>query len=618
MKLRHYTLIALLIGASGFRSSLLSQVRPDLAGDTLARIGSEGITGADLLRRLEVMPFPDKTKKVDSDTIKAMALRAMIAEKVLAHEQRGSGQADEAAIVFMHHELENALVRDELYRRHILENIRTSPEELTLGLNRIVHVNKVLALMTSGEEAARGLAKRLLQAYPDSLLKRIPSSMYSECDTLTIGYGAPDSSFETAAFAIGTTRVSPPFHSVQFGWGVLYLLNRASNPEVSSMSLADRSARVDKILRARHETELFEHYYAEVLKSRHASGDSAMFNILADSIVALWKEDTTHFRSKRGYILTGDLVDLLERRLAPFLNRTLVTLEDGMLSLGQVLEMFRYVDFQSKALEGMPFKAALNEAVRQAVGNELLAREGRKEGLQNDLAVIDDIRLWSDYWAARSQYYRVRDSVKVSNEEILVHLVKNAGIFGKYFEVNVREILCDSLGAFTKVLDEMGRGRSMTEMARELSKRREWAAHGGESGFFEVRLHPDLGFQALMTDSGKIAGPVKLPEGYSLSQVLGKRLTRNARTNFDILRRSVYNRLLAEKQKHTVDAYIADLARKERVSIDYGKLHRLSYNRIPMFTRRLIGFGGRMSAAPMLMRQWDWINEYLPPNEVIP
>ncbi len=596
----------------------LAQKAPDLSRDTLARIGPGGITTLDLLQRLELMPFPDRTKNVNSDSIKAMGLHALIAEKVLANEQRRLGIPEDQNNGVMQRELENALIRDELYRQHIVDNVEVSPAEITQGLNRITKVNKVLAFLVQGEEDARSIAAFLRTAKPDSVLGTVPASLYTECDTLTIKFGAPDTSFERAAFAIGKSRVSAPFSSARFGWAVLYLLDRTTDREAVGMSLQDRSRRVEKILRARHETALYEEYYARILKSKHASGDSTTFNILADTIVALWREDTAHFQSRGYYILTGDLVDLLTERLRPVLERTCVTLEDGALTLGEILEMFRYADFQSKYPGGISFKADLNEAIRNLVGNELLAREGKKEGLEHSPAVQHDLQLWTDYWAARAVYYRVRDSVMVTDDEILAHLVKNAAIFGRYFEVNIREVLCDSLREMDSALRELDRGKSLAEVAREYSKRRAWAARGGESGFFDVSLHPEIGFLALNTDSGKLAGPVKVPEGVSLFQVLGKRLTPKAVTNFDILRKNVRARLLVEKRKRAIDRFIAEAARDQHVTIDYEKLKRVAYNRVPMFTRRLIGFGGRMSAAPMLMKLWDWTRQYRPPEEVIP
>ena len=37
-----------------------------------------------------------------------------------------------------------------------------------------------------------------------------------------------------------------------------------------------------------------------------------------------------------------------------------------------------------------------------------------------------------------------------------------------------------------------------------------------------------------------------------------------------------------------------------------------------MFTQRFMGFGGMMTAVPLLMQQWEWMKEYEQLAKVIP
>jgi parvulin-like peptidyl-prolyl isomerase len=595
-----------------------AQKAGSLPQDTIARVGTAVITARELKLRLELMPFPDTQKGMNIDTLKARALRAMIAEKALAHEKRVRGLPEDRSTELMRYELENVLVRDELYRREVVAKSRPTPEEIAVGMNRYVYVSKVLSFLVRDEEDGITLARMLKNRRPDSLVQVIPNALYYQCDTLTIRFGAPDTAFENAAYAIGKSRVSKPFRSAMFDWAVLYLLDKGQNPEAMEKNLADRHRRVEKTLQARHEGERYEQYYRQTLISRNALADSALFTLLADSIVALWKEDTSHFQSHGAYILTGDVVDLLITRLRPFLDSVFVSIDDGNLTLGQVLEMFRYLDFRSKALEGLAFKLELNEAVKGVVAREILVREGRKQGLQYLADVQEDLRLWDDFWAARQLYYIVRDSVAVTDDDVVRHLLKNKEIFGRAYEVNVREVLTDSLREMAAILDQLERGRSLADLAREFSRRTEWAPNGGESKFFRVLQHPELGFEALMADTGKLTGPVGLPEGSSLFIVLGKRRTKDATVGFDTLSQNIRMRLLGEKRKQTVDRYIANLVREQQVSIDEEKLRNVRINQVPMFTRRFIGFGGKMAAAPLLMKQWDWVKESQVPGTIVP
>jgi hypothetical protein len=166
-----------------------------------------------------------------------------------------------------------------------------------------------------------------------------------------------DTTVERVAYEIGSSRVSKTFYSSKVGWLVLYLLDRHPNPVAAKQNSSDRHHSVEKILRSRMEVNVGEKFYYKTLVSKHAQADSNVFNLLADSIVGLWKEDTIKFHAKNGYFVTSDMADALIERMRPFLEKTLVDLDDGNLTLGEVLEMFRYEYFVSSVLEGIRFKA---------------------------------------------------------------------------------------------------------------------------------------------------------------------------------------------------------------------------------------------------------------------
>jgi len=596
----------------------IAQKRAMLPSDTVAWIGQTVITARDLLLRLELMPFPGKQTKAEAETLKSKALYALIAEKVLAHAAARQGIGEDEKTGLMKRELENVFVRDELYKREIVAHAAPSREEIAEGMTRIVKEVQVLSFLVRSEEKGMSLVRVLRICRPDSILQKIPSSFYTQADTIMIRFGAADTAYENAAYAIDKSRVSRVFSSSNFGWAVLYLLDKRTYKPAVELALPDRQRRVESTLRGRREQELVGKYSFEVLKSRRASADSLLFYALSDSISSLWKEDTSHFKSHGKFILTSDLVDLMMVRMKPLLGATFVTIDDGNLTLADVLEMFRYLDFTSGTCEGDPFRLELNDAVKDLVAKELLVREGRRQGLQNTRDVQNDVQLWTDSWAARSLYYRVRDSISVSDEDILRHLLKNNLYFGHSYQVNVRELLAKNLSVIANVYDEMKRGGSLDALAKQYSLRPEWAGRGGESGFFDVADHPEIGFRALMADTSALVGPVKLAEGYSVFKVLGKRSTALARTTFDTLRANVRRRLLTEKRKEILDGYVAEQAREQRVVIDQNKLRQVPYTQVPMFSRRFIGFGGRMAATPLLMQMWDWIKQFQQPPSILP
>jgi len=609
----HLWLCSLLLSGSS-----LAQKAAVLPQDTLATVGPSVITARDLILRLELMPFPAKQTKAEAETLKAKALYALVAEKVLARAASREGISEDAKTTLMKRELENLFVRDELYKREIVARAAPTRDEIAGGMARIVKEVQVLSFLVRSEQEGAALSRILRTCESDSVPQKVSRSLYAQVDTITIRFGSPDTAYENAAYSIDRSRVSRVLFSNNFGWAVLYLLDKRTYKPAVEQGLPDRQRRVEQILQGRHEQELVGAYSFEVLKSLRAKADSMLFNAFADSLSSLWMEDTSHFKSHGRFLLTSDLVDLMMGRLKTYLRSVFVTIADGNLSLEEVLEMFRYVDFTSSMSEGDAFKLELNSAIKDVVAKELLVRAGRRRGLQNTRAVRGDLELWSDYWSARSLYYRVRDTISVSEEDIFRHLVKNKEVFGRSYQVNVREVLVAGLSDVAKIFDELKPGRSLDALASQLSLRSEWGKNGGESGYFDVAEHPEIGFHALMADTSTLLGPLKLPEGFSVFRVLGKRSTKRALASFDTLRSNMQRRLLTEKRKATLDRFVAEQAREQRVIINQNKLKQVRYSRIPMFTRRFVGFGGRMAATPLLMQMWDWITQFQQPPSIIP
>jgi len=618
MKLINRVAIILSISFVAYFSGL-SQEREALPQDTLARIGLSAITARDLLERIELIPFPRKYRPSQMDSVKVKVLMALIAEKVLANEAKRKSVSEDVVTKLMHHELENLFIRDELFKREVEANAKPTAEEVIAGMHRFEWKLKVIAFLVRSEAEGEALAKHLRASKTKNILEGLRRDLFTEIDTIYIRFGGPDSAYENAAYSIGNSRVSKPFYSHNLGWSVLYLLDKIMNSESIKMTLDERSRKVDKTLKERYEQDIGERYSLAVLSSKNAVADSNIFNEFADSLIALRREiGPKYYQRDGGYMVTSEMVDVLIYRLKPYLDTTFITITGGNMTLGELLEMFRYENFISKSLEGFSFKMELNEEVKHLVGNELLAREGRRQLLQNSAPVQRDLELWTGYWAACQLYYDVRDSVKVTNEDIVEHLLKTKEIFGRYYEVNVREILTYSQEVMTRIINELQCGNKLAEMVSQYSIRAEWVKNGGESGYFVILQHPEIGFRALLADTGTLVGPVKLKDGYSLFTVLGKRRTKEAVVGFDTLCRNVRERLTIEKRKQATDRYIAKLAREQQVSIDYKKLKLVRPSSIPMFTQRFMGFGGMMTAIPLLMQQWDWIKEYEQLAKTIP
>jgi hypothetical protein len=54
------------------------------------------------------------------------------------------------------------------------------------------------------------------------------------------------------------------------------------------------------------------------------------------------------------------------------------------------------------------------------------------------------------------------------------------------------------------------------------------------------------------------------------------------------------------------------------VRIFYDRISHADVENMDMFTRRLLGFGGKINAAPLLIPQWEWVEEWKNMQKKVP
>jgi hypothetical protein len=309
----------------------------------------------------------------------------------------------------------------------------------------------------------------------------------------------------------------------------------------------------------------------------------------------------------------------VSRELTPLLDTELIAMPGAGMTVGDVLEAMKYQEPGFETLHPRGFRVRLNEHLRTLTSADLLTHRGIREGLDQSPEVRHDVALWDDARLARLMQHEVARSVTITHEDLVKALEDHAASLAGDYEVNLREILTETFPSSLRVLDSLSRGADFAALAASHSIRKEWALRGGESGFFVVSEHPALGFAALIRDSGSIGGPLHLPEGYSVFTPLAVR-ARGGRSvpSPDSLTRSVRDYVIAEKTDRAIQATIASLADRGSIHVNMDRLRRLTPAPFNMVTRRFIGFGGVMMAAPALAPNFDWVRQVKDARALIP
>ncbi len=589
--------------------SLLHAQGGKLPTDTLAVYGTSVITARDFLERMELMPFPGKDHPSQHDSAKVLALRALVAEKLLAQEAAVRGLGRDSASVRRRDALERLMVRDELYKEEVTAKITVTDKDLSTGMRRYPHELHLLFFSAYSGPLARELRDSLAaRTSIDTAIHRLSPRLLRRGDSLTVLLGSKDWSLEDTAYALTMQRrLSQAVKTDYFGWGVLYLLEDRTNNDALNKSIPDRISAVRSIMRQRRMDERAERFQGKILSPQHARVDSVLFEEIAKLLFARIQADAPQRTTKAGYRLIGPDLDSLEIAFAGRLDDDIVGLPGRGMSLRGMIDAIRSHEIAFPVLEPEPFRNRLNANFKDLVADELLAREAYRQNIQHSEAVRHDVAVWDDYWSAAALIRVIKDSLKESKDDVMQFLMEHGGPLGTEYEVNVREVLCDSMSTALEMLRRVMDGDSLSMLARKYSRRPGWAARGGESGFFAVDVFPSLGFPALFQDSATIGGPLRLKEGYSVFTTLGKRTSRpDGRILLDSLMYFGQIGARATMEQRAISAVVSSLAEKAGVRLYLDRLTRVKVTPNNMFTRRLLGFGGVLTAVPTILPIWEW------------
>jgi hypothetical protein len=580
---------------------------PTVPSDTLATVGPRVITSRDVIERIEMMPWPGKDKPSQMDSAKIRALQSLAAEAILSMEAPSQGVVDDSTLRMQSQNVEKLMVRDELYKREVRGKVSLTPEEIHQGLKRFARQIKALMINVGSEVDAANLIKQLRSGASVDSLARVRRL---QVDSANVRFGMLEKSQEDAVYGISASKpVSDPVNVPRLGWVVLYYVESSTDPDFAKLSQSERQQTVQQKLTRRKEAVRAGSYVSNHLASRRAEVRPGPFGLLATTLHDLFAGDTVHFKNQAGYRL--DMVaPAAEARLAPHLHDPLVDLEGGTMTMQEVLEAWRNFDFLIPTLEKKEFMRQMNGAVREVVMREFLVREAYRQKLQHTAAVQHDVDVWLNAWQANLLARQVVNGVKVTDQEVSDYLVAHADEFGDDYLVNIRELLSDSLSTALSLLERVVRGENFKQLAKEHSKRQGWAKDGGETGYFVVSRLPEVGLLALESDTGKILGPVKTKDGYSIFSVLGKKLRKGKGVMpYDSLKEEVRAELYKKKVSGKLDDFVAAAAKNYPVTLHYDRLKQLQISPINVVTKRMIGFGGSMPASPGLVPVFRWVDK---------
>ncbi len=373
-------------------AQLVGTVSPD---EVLARVGPKVITAEEFLERIELMPWKDKELVADHDSIKALALRSLVAEKLLAMDAEARGIGMDEKTEAMLKGVEEMLTKDQLYKEVAVKNAVVPREEIERGLGRYPWSLLVKGYLFPNRKAAVRFFDAVQNTEnADSAASELNALMLKVTDTSWVGYGDLFPSLEDAVYALHGPGFTEPAFSPSEGWSVFRVFDRRSNALWASQSQSERLLEVQKKARVRVEQQRAFSFARNYMRQRPMHIDSSLFAVLADSVMTIVRADTAETRPR-----LSEYVDILRGMLADKLHATFATGNGLQWTLEEILEALRFYPNEfPKNHNPKVVNYAVNQFVMEAVEGAVLAAEGRHRGLDKGKDVRQQMSTWSDAW----------------------------------------------------------------------------------------------------------------------------------------------------------------------------------------------------------------------------
>ncbi len=588
---------------------------------TVAKVGNLDISTKEFLKRYEMTPLFRKQIKRITPSLKLEFLYSLISEKLWALEAEQMGLDTLKAMKFADEEFEKMFARDALYHREILDKIKITDEDLIRAYARNSEKLYVNFLFSSDEKTIWNLYHMLNAGVPfDSVLSIRPEAK-EQSKPEEIVFGQMEEAVQDSLYSLKIGQFTSPIFTPD-GWYIFKLTDRVKQVFNTESDKENAAQIVKKTLEAYQSKKLYRDFYLNFFKDKRVDINAPLFQSLARKISSTFEKKKFDYRIKDGdpiYFEPDELVKLENEFGLDSLGMSYIEFKEKPITLRKFMNILTFEEFNSKTYDLNSIAKLLDSFTRKTIENEFLARQALKEGLENLPSVTNDLKMWHESYLAQMLQKKFIDSAKISNSEVYNYYLKNNKDEKFPEEVNIIEVLTTSPDTVSIIMNELNKGTDIRTLAKEYTIRSWTKKQSGEFGYFPVTMYGEIGKIASDMKVGEIFGPLKVPEGYSIFKLIGKHPAKvNTAEPFDKLKDDIRGYLAFKKERNAMTRYTLLLAQKFGIDIDTQVLEKIEVTNINMFAYRMLGFGGRITAVPLLTPNVDWVEPYLKSMNINP
>lgn len=588
-----------LAGARGLSQDTTLNDRP------VARIGGwKAVSEKEFLARYEFSPGFERHNAVKKEENKKVFLASLLAEKILAARASEEGLASTPQYREAIARVERLLTRDELYQREVRAKLVLTDEEIRRG-RAMLRTRLDVVLMFAATEGGASFLERQIRGgtkLENLVIAPGEDSLMSGPDSLVVRWGEGNPKVEEVCYALPLGGTSEPV-AFDDGYYIFKVVRRSIGRVPGADDDLSERKKAEKVLRQRKEEEKTFDVMASFLRGKKAEVDRAAFRTV---VVAILQTAAAH-SSGTQKLFTLDLpaLDALHRRLEATWDSPFVIFAKGSWTLGDALTRVRESGFGIAAPVEKNCRKALDDRLRGIIFQEELADEAFRQHLERSPEVAWKMSMWSDSFLASLLRNMIADSMSIALADIAEYSNNMVSDSPSVPLVAVEIVKFDSLSRARMFADSLDSGVSPAATAG----REKWCTliAGADRYWTEEELAGMRESVGRLPVGGRTQ-PMKFDGAYAIVILKDRRFVSRASKDplvgHDI---SLRDKILAHRRQHAIDQRIGGLAAAFGVTIDRPLLASIHVTSIPAVFYQLLGFGGRMLAAPLIAPDVDWL-----------
>ena len=580
----------------------------------VAKVGNIEISDSEFLQRYEFTPTFNRQLRSTTESQKIEFLFTLIAEKLWALEAIDRKLDTTEVIKFTGKAFEKMFVRDKLFKDEVQDKIVITEQDLLSGLvkkNTKLYIN---FLFSEDYDEINSLYNLLQEGIPfDSILAESPEKE-EQLNPVEIVFGQMEETVEDILYGLKIGDYTKPILTPD-GWYIFKLVNRSEQMLVSQNEKEDDLKNVKKTIEARRLIVRQSEFYTEFFKDKKVDVEPNLFEDIAQSL-----SSTFALKKNLQQIADNELINLEPEDLLKIekdfgdlkLSEVFIKFEENPITTKEYLRKLMFDGFNSKEHKINFVRASLDQRVRRDIEKELLYREGVRRGYDNLPEIRSEIEIWRSNYLFQLLKDKFRDSVIVTDKEIFDYYQQLNKPQSYPMLVNIVEILTDSVENVEKIFNEINSGADFKLLARKYNKREWTKKNDGEYGLFAISQYGEIGKIASTMNVGEVYGPLKLKEGYSIFKLIDKQDEKViAPSPFERYKEQYKKDLTFQKLYKKMTDFTYQLSVKYGISLNLDRLEEIKVTSLPSFAIRHLGFGGKVTAVPILAPNVDWVEQWI-------